>query len=81
MGWCHCCGTLQLLSEAALLVVPWMDGELRECCVVCGTDEPWEYAVFPMPEVSMSCAAARHVTWGPPVCETCGAGRELLVSR
>lgn len=72
-GWCHQCGTLQLLEDAPL--IDWIgDGVPEACCVVCREDEPWAFAVFPMDDYPSlrRCAEQRHVTWGPPRCETCG---------
>jgi hypothetical protein len=45
-GWCHHCETFQRRQDAPVLVVPWLEGELHRCCVVCETDEPWEFGVF-----------------------------------
>jgi hypothetical protein len=79
IGWCHQCGTVQLLVDA-----PWLRTDLgipsdspeapEPCCVVCREDEPWDLAVFPMPESMRRCAEERHETWAPVPCEVCGAG-------
>lgn len=79
MGWCHQCGTLQLLVEAPSLVVDADFDPIPEpCCVECRESEPWCMAVFPVTDEGLrACAIARHVTWNPTACETCSTGRDL----
>lgn len=73
VGWCHQCGTLQLLEDAPVL--DWMgDGDPEPCCVVCREEEPWSMAVFPMPASMEVCGSERHVSWSPAPCEVCGRG-------
>jgi hypothetical protein len=78
VGWCHNCGTLQLYRDAPWLKVSWypVDAERVPCCVVCRDNETWELGIAPVPEAPVSCAAAQHVTWAPPVCETCANERD-----
>jgi hypothetical protein len=73
VGWCHHCGTLQLFRDAPWLPVPFVFGDREPvpCCVECREAEPWELGVFAMPITLAECAEARHVTWGPPECESC----------
>lgn len=73
VGWCHQCGTFQLLFDAPELVV-YRGDPPEKCCVVCGADEPWGMSVFGMPESMRWCAERRHVSWAPIPCEVCGCG-------
>lgn len=81
VGWCHQCGTLQLLRDAPWLPVRWIydDDEPVPCCIECRESEPWEFGVWDLPYQDgdpelrelRKCAEARHVTWDPTLCEQC----------
>jgi hypothetical protein len=79
VGWCHNCGTLQLLRDAPWLPVPAIFGHAHPvpCCCVCREDEPWEFGVWPMPACLKACGAQRHESWSPLPCDVCGAGSEF----
>jgi len=74
VGWCHQCGTLQLMRDAPWLAVPFIyeHYEPVPCCAVCREDEPWELGVWEVDLGLTACAEARHVTWMPDRCEQCG---------
>jgi hypothetical protein len=47
IGWCHTCGTIQLLQDAPWLRLSWYPSAgLQPCCVVCREQEPWYFGVF-----------------------------------
>lgn len=80
VGWCHHCGTLQLMRDAPWLPVPYIYEHDRPvpCCAECRESEPWEFGVWELPYAEgdpdlRECAAARHVTWRPDMCEECAA--------
>ncbi len=82
VGWCHQCGTLQLLEDAPWLDLDWLrtpmggvppmlDVPAQPCCVRCRESEPWELGVWPVDESLRNCAMQLHETWSPDRCEQC----------
>jgi hypothetical protein len=71
VGWCHSCGTHQLLQDAPWLPNPYTgDHELVPCCIVCREVEPWGLGVWDM---ERQCARGEPVPgkWGVFAVHTC----------